>query len=90
MLRNVREAAWYNDKTLLNEVLSLNAQEFPNAEYLGADNFLLNEVLSLNAQEFKMLRASGLKLRLLLNEVLSLNAQELEGVIWKGSPNHPQ
>ena len=60
--------------SVLNEVLSLNAQEFPliipNMAVLG----LLNEVLSLNAQESDrdIMAAGGW----ILNEVLSLNAQE--------------
>ena len=60
---------------LLNEVLSLNAQEsVPLIPRMLSGNFL-NEVLSLNAQEFDR---SCLALRFfsLLNEVLSLNAQE--------------
>ena len=38
---------------ILNEVLSLNAQECAHAQlFRGRYEFLLNEVLSLNAQEF--------------------------------------
>ena len=36
---------------LLNEVLSLNAQELACLQIAQAKNVLLNEVLSLNAQE---------------------------------------
>ena len=35
----------------LNEVLSLNAQEFPAGQQTAGINVILNEVLSLNAQE---------------------------------------
>ena len=37
--------------TILNEVLSLNAQEFRGARIIAPFSVLLNEVLSLNAQE---------------------------------------
>ncbi len=37
---------------LLNEVLSLNAQEFRADEFAASHVTILNEVLSLNAQEF--------------------------------------
>ena len=36
---------------ILNEVLSLNAQEFSTVNVTGAGTSFLNEVLSLNAQE---------------------------------------
>ena len=36
---------------LLNEVLSLNAQEYPPATATASPSAFLNEVLSLNAQE---------------------------------------
>ena len=36
---------------ILNEVLSLNAQEYSVMSYSIADRSILNEVLSLNAQE---------------------------------------
>ena len=45
---------------LLNEVLSLNAQESVDAVLIAGDVFLLNEVLSLNAQEWQTL---GLNMR---------------------------
>ena len=38
-------------QALLNEVLSLNAQEWQRHKALQAFSLLLNEVLSLNAQE---------------------------------------
>ena len=38
---------------LLNEVLSLNAQELACLQIAQAKNVLLNEVLSLNAQELQ-------------------------------------
>ena len=59
---------------ILNEVLSLNAQECVPLnfhQYL----FVLNEVLSLNAQESGYPSRRGER-NTLLNEVLSLNAQE--------------
>ena len=61
--------------TLLNEVLSLNAQESMQFHRLYSTNLLLNEVLSLNAQEFKQ-KGAETNVSTLLNEVLSLNAQE--------------
>ena len=39
-------------RSVLNEVLSLNAQEFSTRYRIMARCPLLNEVLSLNAQEF--------------------------------------
>ena len=53
MLRNRLRAG--DDRllaVLLNEVLSLNAQEFTPMKVAIAGNAILNEVLSLNAQEF--------------------------------------
>ena len=38
---------------VLNEVLSLNAQECFSVNHFGDINIFLNEVLSLNAQEFE-------------------------------------
>ena len=38
---------------VLNEVLSLNAQECFSVNHFGDINIFLNEVLSLNAQELK-------------------------------------
>ena len=61
---------------LLNEVLSLNAQEFVRTAYHPEPiSPLLNEVLSLNAQELVHAH-SDKRHRTVLNEVLSLNAQE--------------
>ena len=37
--------------TVLNEVLSLNAQESPVSDLTDVTTYILNEVLSLNAQE---------------------------------------
>ena len=60
----------------LNEVLSLNAQEFPSGgPHVLRMTALLNEVLSLNAQEFGGVFKTGIDTAI-LNEVLSLNAQE--------------
>ena len=40
--------------TILNEVLSLNAQECFSVNHFGDINIFLNEVLSLNAQELRV------------------------------------
>ena len=51
MLRNTRPWPTASPTTILNEVLSLNAQEFhPTHSIMNMPDFL-NEVLSLNAQE---------------------------------------
>ena len=60
---------------LLNEVLSLNAQELSRPWHAVRPFQVLNEVLSLNAQEFRRKHFHMVPC-LLLNEVLSLNAQE--------------
>ena len=52
MLRNNINAHWQYACGLLNEVLSLNAQESPMAVPRLPKILVLNEVLSLNAQEF--------------------------------------
>ena len=63
------------EPSLLNEVLSLNAQEYCLQLLVLRKWTVLNEVLSLNAQELaypmRQYTSNGL-----LNEVLSLNAQE--------------
>ena len=52
MLRNIRLAAKLTSAIILNEVLSLNAQESAAPLGLAQDTVaVLNEVLSLNAQE---------------------------------------
>ena len=52
MLRNwIRSITDWTLPTVLNEVLSLNAQEFPHAQGKLGLRGVLNEVLSLNAQE---------------------------------------
>ena len=52
MLRNASTRTGLPLSTILNEVLSLNAQEF-SALYQGCPlSDFLNEVLSLNAQEY--------------------------------------
>ena len=43
--------------TLLNEVLSITAQEWSNAHVSTAPPLILNEVLSITAQEFWNLSA---------------------------------
>ena len=43
---------------ILNEVLSLNAQEYAKGPYSQVKEWFLNEVLSLNAQEFHTSRIS--------------------------------
>ena len=60
---------------ILNEVLSLNAQESITGLY-GVNHVVLNEVLSLNAQECGSCTMMA-RNNTFLNEVLSLNAQEL-------------
>ena len=60
---------------LLNEVLSLNAQESSIVHRTRRPYPILNEVLSLNAQEYTALIGASMP-ALILNEVLSLNAQE--------------
>ena len=52
MLRNWPDHARNHRCRFLNEVLSLNAQEFSSQDEAGSSCVLLNEVLSLNAQEF--------------------------------------
>ena len=80
MLRNCAVApSGHSAVALLNEVLSLNAQEFDHVAVNRPRIVVLNEVLSLNAQEF--LNQSGRDIHVvILNEVLSLNAQESLGV----------
>ena len=76
MLRNEHHTVPVGyEHCLLNEVLSLNAQESMTRKSISVLRALLNEVLSLNAQEC---RASiiGDGTNVFLNEVLSLNAQE--------------
>ena len=76
MLRNVAAlSAAVKTLAVLNEVLSLNAQESHIIAILEYSCPLLNEVLSLNAQEFGTDEPQGIILDV-LNEVLSLNAQE--------------
>ena len=62
--------------TVLNEVLSLNAQESSRRRRsCRGGSRVLNEVLSLNAQEYRQAYKIP-RHTLVLNEVLSLNAQE--------------
>ena len=76
MLRNIRILETEHNVTyLLNEVLSLNAQEYRQAYKIPRHTLVLNEVLSLNAQEFST-RTKNYIYHHILNEVLSLNAQE--------------
>ena len=51
MLRNPNLNGAYNRSMVLNEVLSLNAQEC-HTQSMTHQFAILNEVLSLNAQEF--------------------------------------
>ena len=62
--------------SVLNEVLSLNAQESAMARWIIAGPPILNEVLSLNAQESACVCGVTKPASRVLNEVLSLNAQE--------------
>ena len=75
MLRNFSQARNTRRSALLNEVLSLNAQESSHTPVVVALQYFLNEVLSLNAQESRLQGGSPCASRV-LNEVLSLNAQE--------------
>ena len=52
MLRNRRIPVQNFTLSVLNEVLSLNAQEYYRVTETGELEVVLNEVLSLNAQEF--------------------------------------
>ena len=77
MLRNsVDTLLDMSNYELLNEVLSLNAQEWWQHRQAGKHGTVLNEVLSLNAQEFTGFRVGNTWRAVVLNEVLSLNAQE--------------
>ena len=60
MLRNGR-GGWFRRRwAFLNEVLSLNAQEFMDGRLGSFLRSVLNEVLSLNAQEYRgQLRHQG-------------------------------
>ncbi len=80
MLRNPRIGHHgLSVRTLLNEVLSLNAQESMTRKSISVLRALLNEVLSLNAQELGCL--TRVVAFALLNEVLSLNAQEFTSTV---------
>ena len=59
MLRNLLVIVGALKANLLNEVLSLNAQEFHSVNHAPVRTFILNEVLSLNAQEFVELEVRG-------------------------------
>ena len=61
--------------TLLNEVLSITAQESGRGGESQSLLLLLNEVLSITAQEFASISFFVSKLSF-LNEVLSITAQE--------------
>ena len=56
MLRNLATHGSSNTIYFLNEVLSLNAQEFIARRTRLRFAVILNEVLSLNAQEFRPVR----------------------------------
>ena len=75
MLRNDSTQRSNKLNTVLNEVLSLNAQEFYRLRARRFPSRVLNEVLSLNAQELPNYILHAID-RQILNEVLSLNAQE--------------
>ena len=77
MLRNLRtRSADPRHSSVLNEVLSITAQESTQLILVKKRLEILNEVLSITAQESIQLddfhRKSGI-----LNEVLSITAQEL-------------
>ena len=76
MLRNdLSDIPRQKSNHVLNEVLSLNAQESTRRASWRSYWRVLNEVLSLNAQEFDGIGSDG-NTAIILNEVLSLNAQE--------------
>ena len=81
MLRNILLPSVHELPALLNEVLSLNAQE--SCDFAGGEvnPVVLNEVLSLNAQESRE-HPDANHSDIVLNEVLSLNAQEWEISQW--------
>ena len=56
MLRNMVSLQFSRSRFVLNEVLSLNAQEFCPKCGNHSESTILNEVLSLNAQESKYRR----------------------------------
>ena len=90
MLRNSKKLdTGLYDSFLLNEVLSLNAQESPVSLDGAVGTVILNEVLSLNAQEWRG-PCCGRYSDSLLNEVLSLNAQEFGCVPGASGWNTPQ
>ena len=55
MLRNPSKSMGPRNQSLLNEVLSLNAQELQAGVQYSTHMAILNEVLSLNAQEYSLL-----------------------------------
>ena len=59
MLRNLATHGSSNTIYFLNEVLSLNAQEFIARRTRLRFAVILNEVLSLNAQEYERLLFAG-------------------------------
>ena len=91
MLRNVTTIALPVSKpSVLNEVLSLNAQEYIRELHSLLVGQILNEVLSLNAQEFSS-TVFQQQVAAILNEVLSLNAQEwLDIGAQQANQQHPQ
>ena len=70
-----RVEAGQGHRRLLNEVLSITAQEWGFRHIRTVRAPILNEVLSITAQEW--VGTASLCLRMLLNEVLSITAQEL-------------
>ncbi len=71
-----RVEAGQGHRRLLNEVLSITAQEWGFRHIRTVRAPILNEVLSITAQEW--VGTASLCLRMLLNEVLSITAQECE------------
>ncbi len=89
MLRNPPNHNAGNPLRILNEVLSLNAQEYQELSRILESLAVLNEVLSLNAQEYAAI-PMAIPAITILNEVLSLNAQESVVENENECEEHPQ
>ena len=73
-----RVEAGQGHRRLLNEVLSITAQEWGFRHIRTVRAPILNEVLSITAQECELNKRLLLPL-VFLNEVLSITAQEFDG-----------
>ena len=72
---------------VLNEVLSITAQESVPKRDRGLRRLVLNEVLSITAQE-SIDGQFPARLHILLNEVLSITAQELRIILFTAQFQH--